>query len=183
MAHIVVLGAGTGGMPAAYELQDELGGDHRITVVNASDHFQFVPSNPWVGVGWRRRGDISFPIAPCLERKGIDFIAGHVSRIDAQGWGWEVTTTATGLSNRKVCNLMPGADPNRRYSDCFSGTSSASPIVVGALACMQGVVKARGMPLVNSWRARQLLRTTGSPQQAATGRPVSQRIGNRPKCP
>jgi hypothetical protein len=29
-------------------------------------------------------------------------------------------------------------------------------------------------------RARQLLRTTGSPQQDAPGRPASQRIGNRP---
>lgn len=85
MAHIVVLGAGTGGMPAAYELQEALGRDHRITVVNASDQFQFVPSNPWVGVGWRKREDITFPIAPCLERKGIGFMAGHVSRIDAQG--------------------------------------------------------------------------------------------------
>ena len=84
MAHIVVLGAGTGGLPAAYELREALGGVHRITVVNASEDFQFVPSNPWVGVGWRRREDITFPIAPCLERKEIDFLAGRVSRIDAQ---------------------------------------------------------------------------------------------------
>ena len=83
MAHIVVLGAGTGGMPAAYELREALGSVHRITVVNASADFQFVPSNPWVGVGWRKRKDITFPIAPCLERKGIDFLAGQVSRIDA----------------------------------------------------------------------------------------------------
>jgi sulfide:quinone oxidoreductase len=72
-------------MPAAYELKEALGSHHRITVVNASEQFQFVPSNPWVGVGWRKREDITFPIAPCLERKGIEFIAGHVSRIDAEG--------------------------------------------------------------------------------------------------
>jgi len=53
MAHVVVLGAGTGGMPAAYELRAELGNEHKVTVVNASEDFQFVPSNPWVGVGWR----------------------------------------------------------------------------------------------------------------------------------
>ena len=78
MSHIVVLGAGTGGMPAAYELQAELGKDHKITVVNASENFQFVPSNPWVGVGWRKRNDITFPIGPALKNKGIDFIAGMV---------------------------------------------------------------------------------------------------------
>jgi len=85
MAHVVVLGAGTGGMPAAYELQAKLGTTHRVTVVNASESFQFVPSNPWVGVGWRKRADITFPIGPALKNKGIDFIAGTVSRIDAEG--------------------------------------------------------------------------------------------------
>jgi len=85
MAHIVVLGAGTGGMPAAYELRETLGKDHRITVINALDHFQFVPSNPWLAVGWRKRADITFPLAPPLNNKGIDFIPGTVNRIDAAG--------------------------------------------------------------------------------------------------
>lgn len=69
MANVVVLGAGTGGMPAAYELKAELGKDHKVTVVNASENFQFVPSNPWVGVGWRKRNDITFPIGP--DRKSV----------------------------------------------------------------------------------------------------------------
>ena len=85
MAHVVVLGAGTGGMPAAYELRAKLGNEHQVTVVNASENFQFVPSNPWVGVGWRKRDDITFPIGPALKNKGIDFIAGSVTRIDATG--------------------------------------------------------------------------------------------------
>jgi sulfide:quinone oxidoreductase len=84
MKHIVVLGAGTGGMPAAYELRDRLGKEHRITVINASDTFQFVPSNPWVAVGWRERGETTFEIGPCLARKGIAFIGQAVDHIDAQ---------------------------------------------------------------------------------------------------
>ncbi len=83
MAHIVILGAGTGGMPAAYEMREALGKEHKITVVNAVDYFQFVPSNPWIGVGWRERDDITFPIRPYLERKGIDFVAQRVDKIDA----------------------------------------------------------------------------------------------------
>ena len=51
MKEIVVLGAGTGGMPAAYELRDALGEKAHITVVNMTEYFQFVPSNPWVAVG------------------------------------------------------------------------------------------------------------------------------------
>ena len=53
MAHIVIVGAGIGGMPAAYEIRELLGKEHRVTVVNATDYFQFVPSNPWIAVGWR----------------------------------------------------------------------------------------------------------------------------------
>ena len=73
MAHVVILGAGTGGMPAAYELKEALGDAHQVTVINAVDYFQFVPSNPWLAVGWRKRPDITFPIKPYLEKKGINF--------------------------------------------------------------------------------------------------------------
>ena len=90
MAHVVVLGAGTGGMPAAYELRAKLGEPHQITVVNAVDYFQFVPSNPWVAVGWRKRDDITFPILAHLERKGIDFVAQPVARIDADNSALEL---------------------------------------------------------------------------------------------
>jgi sulfide:quinone oxidoreductase len=83
MAHIVIVGAGTGGMPAAYELRAELDRTHRITVVNALPDFQFVPSNPWVAVGWRDREAVSFPIKPYLDKKGIGFVAQRVQRIDA----------------------------------------------------------------------------------------------------
>lgn len=83
MAHIVIMGAGLGGMPAAYEMRERLPKEHQVTVISAVDYFQFVPSNPWVAVGWRKREDIVLPIAPLLERKGIGFIAKPVTAIDA----------------------------------------------------------------------------------------------------
>jgi len=85
MSHIIVLGAGLGGMPAAYELRAELDAQHKITVINAVDYFQFVPSNPWLAVGWREREAITMPIGPALARKGIDFIGQAVAQIDAEG--------------------------------------------------------------------------------------------------
>jgi sulfide:quinone oxidoreductase len=82
MAHVVVLGAGTGGMPCAYELKNELGNNHQVTVINSNEYFQFTPSNPWVAVGWRDRKSITFPIKPYLDRKGINFICDTVTKID-----------------------------------------------------------------------------------------------------
>ncbi len=83
MAHIVILGAGTGGMPAAYEMKDAVGTEHEVTVINERDYFQFVPSNPWVAVGWRERSDITLPLEKYLSKKNINFIAQRVEKIDA----------------------------------------------------------------------------------------------------
>lgn len=119
MAHIVVMGAGIGGMPAAYEIRELLAKEHRITVVNSTDYFQFVPSNPWIAVGWRDREQITLPIAPYLERKDIAFIPKAVTSIDATGnrltldggetldYDYLVITTGPKLSFSEV----PGAGP------------------------------------------------------------------------
>ncbi|MCL1100337.1 NAD(P)/FAD-dependent oxidoreductase [Shewanella saliphila] len=83
MAKIVVLGAGTGGMPAAYEIKHLLGQEHQVLMVNERDHFRIIPSNPWVAVGWREPDAISIPIAKYLAKKHIDFICAFVTKIDA----------------------------------------------------------------------------------------------------
>ncbi|NOQ88522.1 MAG: NAD(P)/FAD-dependent oxidoreductase [Gammaproteobacteria bacterium] len=83
MAHIVIVGAGTGGMPAAYEMKAAVGKKHEVTVINEKEDFQFVPSNPWVAVGWRERKDISIPLEKYLNRRKINFINQRVDKIDA----------------------------------------------------------------------------------------------------
>lgn len=123
--------------------------------------------------------------------RGRCFFSNYGARIDAQGWGWEVTSTGYG-------DLQGGADKNQWYTDQFSGTSSASPIVVGALACVQGALRAKGRTPLTPAQAIARLRETGSSQQDGPGfafaynmtgtgysqnhaaRPSTQRIGNRP---
>ena len=73
MAHIVVLGAGLGGTIMAYELRDGLAGEHQVSVVNNGSHYSFVPSNPWVAVGWRDRQAVEIDLAPVLARRKIGF--------------------------------------------------------------------------------------------------------------
>jgi hypothetical protein len=106
------------------------------------------------------------------DRSRLSF-SNYGSLIDAQGWGREVTSCGYG-------DLQGGSSEDLWYTDQFSGTSSASPIVVGALGCVQGALKAIGRIPLSPARARELLRATGSPQQDAPGRPATQRIGNRP---
>ncbi|MFJ9102835.1 S8 family peptidase [Streptomyces sp. NPDC102405] len=104
--------------------------------------------------------------------------SNYGARVDAQGWGREVTTTG-GFWDRPG-DLQGGPEEIAWYTDTFSGTSSASPVVVGALAALQGMLKAAGRPPMSPELARTVLRATGSPQQDAPGRPASQRVGNRP---
>lgn len=134
----------------------------------------FDPANPTsgavvVGAGAPPPGTHGRDHGPDRSRLGF---SNYGRRVDCQGWGREVTTAGYG-------NLQ-GGSRDRWYTETFSGTSSASPIVVGALGCVQGILKAQGADLLTPQGAIDLLRRTGSPQQDAPGRPRSQRIGNRP---
>jgi subtilisin family serine protease len=93
--------------------------------------------------------------------------------VNVQGWGFHVTTLAYG-------DLQGDASENKWYTLRFSGTSSASPIVTGAVACIQGRAKAKnGAPLPPA-KVRQILMLTGTPQAAGPGVPLTQRIGPLP---
>lgn len=55
------------------------------------------------------------------------------------------------------------------YTSGFSGTSSASPVVTGALACIQSRLKLRGNNLLTPSTAQNILRNTGTPQLRFSG--------------
>ena len=154
MAHVVVMGAGIGGMPMAYELREMLGAADRITVVGLGDRFQFVPSNPWLAVNWREREDIEFPIAPCLERKKIAYKPNGVRRVhpaqnrvelsDDSNLHYDYLVIATGP--KLAFDEVPGLGPDgHTASVCHVDHAQAAaarwnefvkdpgPIVVGAV--------------------------------------------------
>ncbi len=64
------------------------------------------------------------------------------------------------------------------YTSSFNGTSSASPVVTGALACIQGRLKARGKSLLTPSSAQNIVRTTGSPQIRLSGEPEKDELSN-----
>ena len=81
MAHIVIVGAGLGGMPMAYEMREAARPGDQVTVIANTTKFHFVPSNPWVAVNWRQREEIELEIAPLLARHNINFIPVGVKRL------------------------------------------------------------------------------------------------------
>ena len=84
MADIVILGAGIGGIPMAYEMKSKARKEDSVTVISDNPLFQFTPSNPWAAVGWRKREDITIELAPVLKKHGVEFIADGAEKLDAE---------------------------------------------------------------------------------------------------
>lgn len=93
--------------------------------------------------------------------RGAKCWSNYGSRLDLQGWGENVMTTGYGSSSTFKIN---GADDNQWYTNSFSGTSSATPVVAGAVAAVQGVQIENNNPVLDWSEMRSLLVDTGTPQ-------------------
>ncbi|MEN3942066.1 S8 family serine peptidase [Prosthecobacter sp. SYSU 5D2] len=85
-------------------------------------------------------------------------------RVDMQAWGGSVFTTSSSSSGTYVY----GADPRQSYTAGFSGTSSATPIVVSAAALLQAVALNISEVQLSPGEIRQILKETGQEQAGDT---------------
>jgi sulfide:quinone oxidoreductase len=83
MAHVVVLGAGLGGTIMAYELRDSLSSSDKVSIINKGSKYSFVPSNPWVAVGWRDRDSIEVDLEPACKKRNIGLYPQGAKRLHA----------------------------------------------------------------------------------------------------
>jgi sulfide:quinone oxidoreductase len=81
MAQVVVLGAGLGGTLMAFELEPQLRDGDTLTLIGQGNHFHFVPSNPWVAVGWRKRPEIEVDLEQVMQRKRIRLLPQGAERV------------------------------------------------------------------------------------------------------
>ena len=161
MGHIVIIGAGFGGLSVAYELKHLLNRHHAITLISDEPTFTFVPSLPWVAFNLRRLDQVQLPLQPLLDKKGIHWQQGRVTALDPEqkrvSVGAVMTLTydylvvATGAS--LAYHLMPGLGPEPGYTQSVCSAHHAEmareawdkflekpgPMVVGAVpeaSCM-----------------------------------------------
>ncbi|HEY9012651.1 MAG TPA: FAD-dependent oxidoreductase, partial [Devosia sp.] len=116
MSHIVVLGAGLGGTITAYELRDQLGPEHTVSVVNKGSRYSFVPSNPWVAVGWRDREDVEVDLDPVFRRRHITLYPQGARRL---------------VPAEKRIELMDGSDVRYDYLVIATGPELAFDEIPG----------------------------------------------------
>jgi len=150
----MVLGAGLGGVIMAYEMRQKLGASDKLTVVNLGSTYSFVPSNPWVAVGWRKREEVSVDLAPIFAKRGIALRPEGAKRVhpagnqvelnDGTSLGYDYLVIATGpdLAFDEVPGLGPEAntqsicqiDHALKTRAAFDALAkSGGPVVVGAI--------------------------------------------------
>ena len=155
MAHIVILGAGLGGMPMALEMRAKARRSDKITVISDQPTFSFTPSNPWVAVDWRKPDAIQVELEPVFKRKKIDFIHARAKRVhpaenaveleDGQRVEYDFLVIATGPElafdeieglgphggyTHSVCTTPHATEASKAWADFVK---DPGPIVVGAV--------------------------------------------------
>ena len=154
MQHVVVLGAGIGGIPMALEVKSLMGKDIKVTVISDKDWFEFTPSNPWVAVNWRKQEQIKVDLAPMFKKRDIAFIPvaakqvkpkdNQVHLIDGQIIDYDYLVIATGPKldfdaikglgpaayTESVCTTGHSATAGKKWQDFVA---NPGPIVVGAV--------------------------------------------------
>jgi len=154
MAEVVVLGAGLSGTLMAYELVPQLRDGDRLTVIGQGPRYHFVPSNPWVAIGWRKREDIEVDLEEVMRRKGVRYLGQGAKRVhpgenridleDGSSLSYDYLVIATGPD--LAFDEVPGLGPNGytqsichvdhavRAHDAFERLAAKpGPIVVGAV--------------------------------------------------
>jgi hypothetical protein len=140
---VVVEAAGNGGQNL----------DSSTYTTGNNGHYPFLSQNDSgaiiVGAG-------KSPAYGTAARSAHDFSC-YGTTVDVQGWGDSVVTTGYG-------NLYSAEGVNRYFSFDFSGTSSASPIVAGSVASLQGRNKALRGTYLTPAAVKSRLRTYGTAQ-------------------
>ena len=120
---VLIVGGSFGGLTTANQLRRRLPArDCEITLISATDRFTVIPSLPWVAMGQRTLEQISFALAPALERRQVTFAQETLLRCDPQRRvvvtdhgerPYDVLVLATGhrSANEAVPGLGPGDGP------------------------------------------------------------------------
>lgn len=154
MSRIAILGAGLGGVVMAYEMKDKMRSSDEVTVVNLGSTYSFVPSNPWVAVGWRKPDEISVDLAPIFKRQGIGLRPEGAKRVhpaenrielnDGSFLDYDYLIVATGPdlafdevpglgpdgNTQSICQVGHAVEAKRAFDALVE---APGPIVVGAV--------------------------------------------------
>jgi NADH dehydrogenase, FAD-containing subunit len=84
MAKVVIIGAGLGGLPTAYELRHLLPKEHQVTLISDRPEFTFIPGLVRVALNLNPLEDIQLDVPELTQRHGIEWILGKITDFDPE---------------------------------------------------------------------------------------------------
>jgi len=177
MAKVVVMGAGLGGLPTAYELRHLLPKEHTVTLISDRPEFTFIPGLIRVALNLNPLEQIQLDLAQLTKRHGIAWILGKVTDIapeakritvgENQTVDYDYMAIATGASF--AFDTVPGLGPDGGYTHSVCTPNHAlearsawlkfleapGPLVVGAMAGVSCFGPAYEFLMMAEWELRQ----------------------------
>ncbi len=139
MSHVVVIGAGFGGLKAVEELRARRAGV-AITLVAPRPRFLYWPSLVWVPSGWREPEDLTCDVRDWLFRKRAAY---HEGRVVAVRDGGRTVVTDTGALTADALIIASGATtpaaiPGSEHVDEICGGLDAARGIRDRLRALSG---------------------------------------------
>ena len=115
---VVIVGGSFGGINAAYALRRRLRDRVEITLISKEAEFTFLPSLPWVILGWRDPARIRVSLEKVLARRGIRFVHAAAAELDpvkgevrtaSARFSYDILLIASGADLDYAA--IPGLDP------------------------------------------------------------------------
>jgi sulfide:quinone oxidoreductase len=178
MPNVVVIGAGLGGLPAAYELRHLLPRDHSVTLIANESHFTFIPGLIQVALDLKPLSHLQLDLQPLAQRHRLTLVQSPVTNLDtanrqitvADGTviDYDYAVIATGAS--LAFDQIPGLGPDSGYTQSVCTPDhtlearaawrqfleNPGPLVVGAAAGAGCFGPAYEFALMADHRLRQL---------------------------
>lgn len=124
MATVVVIGAGLGGIPAAYELRHHLSDRHQVILVSDQNEFTFIPGLIQVALNLKPLEHIQLALEQLTKKHGLVWMPGKVLGIEPirqhltiEGGNtidYDYAVIATGAS--LAFDQIPGLGPHTGYT-------------------------------------------------------------------
>ena len=177
MPNIVVIGAGLGGLPAAYELRHRLSRDHTVTLISNHPSFTFIPGLIHVALNLTPLDHIQLDLKFLAQRHGLNWVCGDVTALDTSHQritiaherqiDYDYVVIATGASF--AFEQIPGSGPHTGYTQSVCTAEHAlqaktewlkfldhpGPLVVGAGEGAGCFGPAYEFALMADWELRQ----------------------------